>query len=90
MAGLLTLCPPSFLIDELHAHGHTACSPACFISTAMQADPSLRKINSSAAHIAHSLSFMNEEHAALVLWAVIQIHNRKKLIQTGQRALRTE
>ena len=64
----------------------------------MQADPSLRKINSSAAecahsgfgHIAHSLSFMNEEHAALVLWAVIQIHNRKKLIQTGQRALRTE
>lgn len=82
---------PSFLIDELHAHGHTDCASASHISSAMEADPALRKINSSIAECAHatlgrirkSMSYMNEAHATIYLWTAVQVHNRTRLLRKG-------
>ncbi|KAL8277421.1 hypothetical protein RQP46_010143 [Phenoliferia psychrophenolica] len=76
-----------FYVDELHAHGHTSCSSACFLAPAMKQDPSLRTLNSSAAECAHgtlartkkSLSYMNEEHGLLFMWVMIQVWNRRKI-----------
>lgn len=76
-----------FYIDELHAHGHTTCSSACLIAPVMQRDSVLHQVNTSAAEGAHafisriekSLSYMNEQHAILSMWIMINVWNRKKL-----------
>ncbi|KAH8107223.1 hypothetical protein BXZ70DRAFT_1060730 [Cristinia sonorae] len=74
-----------FLIDELHAHGHTTCGQACFSSNAMQFDERIRGINTSAAEcgnggmgrIRKSVSFMTYEHAVVFTKVFLDVWNRR-------------
>ncbi|GAA5942840.1 hypothetical protein JCM1841_005602 [Sporobolomyces salmonicolor] len=80
-----------FLIDELHCRGHSECSAACFLAPAMKEDPTLRMLNSSAAEGGHStlgrvrksISYMNESHANIFLWVMVQVHNRRLTLKMG-------
>jgi hypothetical protein len=73
-----------FVIDRMHASGHTGCSQSSFISHHEQTNPSLKTINSSAAEcgnsglgkIRKSTSYMTEEHAIWLCWAMIMVWNR--------------
>ncbi|GAA5903011.1 hypothetical protein JCM6882_009668 [Rhodosporidiobolus microsporus] len=70
-----------FYIDEFHAHGHRGCSAACHVSTAMNADPTLQLVNTSAAEccnarldrIKKSLKYMHGAHGVLLCRALIQV-----------------
>ncbi|GJN91182.1 hypothetical protein Rhopal_004200-T1 [Rhodotorula paludigena] len=76
----------SFYVDELHAHGHSACSSAGFLASAMQTNNNLVEINSSAAEAAHTsigknrltFSYQNEEHGAQMVALTFNMHNRIK------------
>ncbi|KAH8105834.1 hypothetical protein BXZ70DRAFT_1036489, partial [Cristinia sonorae] len=73
-----------FLIDELHAHGHSGCGQACFASNAMTYDERVRAINTSAAEcgngglkrIRKSVSYMTYEHTVLYTKAFFDVWNR--------------
>jgi hypothetical protein len=77
-----------FVIDEMHANGHSSCSQAFFISNYMQTRGSLKPVNSSAAEcsnsglnrIRKSVSYMSEGHAALFTFVYMSIWNRRKEI----------
>ncbi|TYJ53182.1 hypothetical protein B9479_006210 [Cryptococcus floricola] len=83
-----------FLIDELHAHNHTACSESGFLTLVMKNQPQYQPIYSSAAESGHailrrvrkSLSYMNEAHANRFLYIAIQALNRRKLVNMGAEA----
>ena len=59
-----------FLVDQFHASGHTKCSRASSSTYAMQYDPNLQTINTSAAEIGNSgaakirksVSYMTQRH----------------------------
>lgn len=73
-----------FLIDEMHAHDHTRCGPACFASNSMRFDDTIRAINTSAGEcgnkgirrIRKSVSFMIYEHAVVFTKAYLDVWNR--------------
>ncbi|TCD69372.1 hypothetical protein EIP91_007928 [Steccherinum ochraceum] len=78
-----------FLIDELHAHGHSDCGQACFASNAMYFNELVRKVNTSAAEcgnkgmrrIRKPVSFMTYEHAVLYTKAFLDVWNRNIAIR---------
>ncbi|KAI8974547.1 hypothetical protein BD414DRAFT_399949, partial [Trametes punicea] len=73
-----------FLIDELHAQGHTKCGRACFASNAMQYDDRVRAANTSAAEcgnkgigwIRKSVSYMTYSHAVCYTKVYLDVWNR--------------
>jgi hypothetical protein len=77
-----------FVVDEMHANGHSQCSQAFFISNYMQTRGSLKCINTSAAEcsnsglnrIRKSVSYMGEGHAALFTYVYMSVWNRRKEI----------
>lgn len=88
-----------FVVDEMHANGHSNCSQACFVSNYMQVRPSLMSINTSAAEcsnaglnrIRKSVSYMNQAHAILFTYLYLCVWNRRRehLFKTeGDKRLR--
>jgi Kyakuja-Dileera-Zisupton transposase len=75
-----------FVIDEMHAKGHSSCSQACFLSNYMQTRPDLLPVNSSAAEcsnsglnrIRKSVSYMNEANAILYTHTFLSVWNRRR------------
>jgi hypothetical protein len=75
-----------FVIDEMHAKGHSNCSQACFLSNYMQTRSDLLPINSSAAEcsnsglnrIRKSVSYMHETNAILYAHTFISVWNRTR------------
>lgn len=75
-----------FVIDEMHAKGHTNCSQACYISNYMQVQPTIGSINSSAAEcsnsglkrIRKSVSYMDQNHAFMFTYVYLSTWNRKR------------
>lgn len=75
-----------FVIDEMHAKGHSNCSQACFLSNYMQTRPDLLAVNSSAAEcsnsglnrIRKSVSYMNETNAILYTHTFLSVWNRRR------------
>jgi len=75
-----------FVIDEMHANGHSSCSQACFLSNYMQTNADLLRINSSAAEcsnsglnrIRKSVSYMSENHAILYTHTFLSVWNRRR------------
>ena len=83
-----------FLVDQFHASGHTKCSKASSSTYAMQFDPNLRVINTSAAEVGNSgaakirksVSYMTQRHAIQYTKVYMDIMNRCKtqtMIQKG-------
>ncbi|KAH9891715.1 hypothetical protein C8Q73DRAFT_650175, partial [Cubamyces lactineus] len=76
-----------FLIDELHAQGHTRCGRACFASNAMLYDDRVRAANTSAAEcgnnglgrVRKSVSYMTYGHAVQYTKAYLDVWNRCKI-----------
>lgn len=76
-----------FLIDELHAQGHSRCGQACFASNWMRFDNEVWAANTSAAEcgnkgmkrIRKSVSFMVYEHAIIFTKAFLDVWNREKI-----------
>ena len=64
-------CNTRFLVNQFHASGHTKCSKASSSTYAMQFDPNLQVINTSAAEVGNSgaakirksVSYMTQQHA---------------------------
>lgn len=73
-----------FVIDEFHQHDHTKCSSACFLSTYMANDPTLQRLNSSAAEcgnaglarIRKSVRYCRQYQATLLTRHFLIIWNR--------------
>jgi len=83
-----------FLVDQFHASGHTKCSKASSSTYAMQFDPNLQTINTSAAEVGNSgaakiwksVSYMTQRHAIQYTKVYMDIVNRckiKTMIQKG-------
>ena len=78
-----------FVVDEMHANGHTHCSQACFVSNYMNVRSSLMSVNSSAAEtsnsglnrIRKSVSYMGQSHAILFTYVYLSVWNRKKEVE---------
>lgn len=78
-----------FVVDEMHANGHTHCSQACFVSNYMNVRSSLMAVNSSAAEtsnsglnrIRKSVSYMGQNHAILFTYIYLCVWNRKKELE---------
>ena len=72
-----------FVIDEMHAKGHSNCSQVCFLSNYMQTRSDLLPINSSAAEcsnsslnqIRKSVSYMNETNVILYTHTFLSVWN---------------
>ncbi len=72
-----------FVVDEMHANGHSACSQASFSSNYMQCSPRLQEVNTSAAEcsnsglsrIRKSISYMSQNHAILLIYVYICVWN---------------
>ena len=90
-----------FVVDEMHANGHTSCSQACFVSNYMQLRPKLMSINSSAAEcsnaglarIRKSVSYMSQAHAIQSTYVYLCVWNRKRehlFKNEGERLLQTQ
>lgn len=83
-----------FLIDRFHQHGHYACSPACFLSTYIEFNEDLRKINSSAgesgnaglAKIRRPLSYMSQRRAVIFVYVYFAIWNRLRYRAAQRKA----
>jgi hypothetical protein len=75
-----------FVIDEMHAKGHSACSQASFSSNYMQCSTRLQEVNTSSAEcsnsglsrIRKSVSYMNQQHAILLTYVYICLWNRRR------------
>jgi hypothetical protein len=75
-----------FVVDEMHANGHSSCSQSCFLSNYMLTQADLRSVNSSAAEcsnsglsrIRKSVSYMNEENAILYAHTFLSVWNRRR------------
>lgn len=83
-----------FLVDQFHATGHTKCSKASSSTYAMQFDPNIQVINTSAAEVGNSgaakirksVSYMTQRHAIQYTKVYMDIVNRCKIrtmIQKG-------
>ncbi|KIL00896.1 hypothetical protein PAXRUDRAFT_128842 [Paxillus rubicundulus Ve08.2h10] len=78
-----------FLIDEMHAHDHSHCGKACFVSNDMRYDNQIRAVNTSAAEcgnkgmkrIHKSVSFMAYDHAVQFTKVFLYIWNRNAVLQ---------
>jgi hypothetical protein len=90
-----------FVVDEMHANGHTSCSQACFVSNYMQLRPKLMSINSSTAEcsnaglarIRKSVSYMSQAHAIQSTYVYLCVWNRKRehlFKNEGERLLQTQ
>ena len=83
-----------FVIDEMHANGHSSCSQACFLSNYMQTCPDLQPVYSSAAEcsnsgldqIRKSVSYMNEANAIIYTHTYISVWNRRREIGFQKQA----
>jgi Kyakuja-Dileera-Zisupton transposase len=77
-----------FVIDEMHANGHSNCSQACFLSNYMHTTSDLLHINSNAAECSNSglsrirktISYMNEKHAILYTHVYVSVWNRLRIL----------
>ena len=75
-----------FLIDEMRAKGHSACSQASFSSNYMQCSPRLQEVNTSSAEssnkglnrIRKSISYMGQKNAILLTYVYICVWNRRR------------
>jgi hypothetical protein len=75
-----------FVIDEMHANGHSNCSQACFLSNYMQTNLDLLAVNSSAAEcsnsglnrICKSVSYMSKANAVLYMYTFLSVWNRRR------------
>ena len=87
-------CNTRFLVDQFHASGHTKCSQASSLTYAMQFDPNLQVINTSAAEVGNSgaakirksVSYMTQCHAIQYTKVYMDVMNRckiKTMIQKG-------
>ena len=76
-----------FLVDQFHASGHTKCSKASSSTYAMQFDPNLQVINTSAAEVGNSgaakirksVSYMTQQHAIQYTKVYMDVTNRCKI-----------
>lgn len=79
-------CNTRFVVDEFHGTGHTKCSNACLATHAMQYDPSLQVVNTSAAEVGNSgaakiqksVSYMTQTHAIQYTKVYMDVMNRCK------------
>ncbi|KAK0519539.1 hypothetical protein OC835_005589 [Tilletia horrida] len=77
-----------FVVDELHQHGHSSCTPSSWLSTYMANDPTLRHLNSSAAEcgnaglgrIKKSVAYSSATHAISITRHFLSLWNRRKAI----------
>lgn len=75
-----------FVVDEFHAMGHTKCSSASSATHAMQYDPNLQVVNTSAAEVGNSgvgkirksVSYMTQTHAIEYTKVYMDVMNRCK------------
>lgn len=75
-----------FVMNEMHANGHSACSQASFSSNYMQCSPRLQEVNTSAAEcsnsglsrIRKSVSYMSQNHAIVLTYVYICVWNRRR------------
>ena len=75
-----------FVIDEMHAKGHSACSQASFLSNYMQGRTMLQSVNTSAAEcsnsglsqIQKSISYMGQKNAITLMYVYISVWNWKR------------
>lgn len=75
-----------FVVDEFHAVGHTKCSSASSATHAMQYDPNLQAVNTSAAEVGNSgvgkirksVSYMTQTHAIEYTKVYMDVVNRCK------------
>jgi hypothetical protein len=76
----------SFVIDEMHAKGHSSCSQASFSSNYMQCSTRLQEVNTSSAEcsnsglnrIRKSVSYMSQKHAIQLTYVYICMWNRRR------------
>ncbi|KAL9938696.1 hypothetical protein V8E36_002415 [Tilletia maclaganii] len=76
-----------FVVDELHQHGHSQCTPSSWLSTYMANDPALRHLNSSAAEcgnaglsrIKKSVAYSTAPHAIALTRHFLSLWNRRKI-----------
>ncbi|CAD6927259.1 unnamed protein product [Tilletia laevis] len=76
-----------FVVDELHQHGHSQCTPSSWLSTYMANDPNLRHLNSSAAEcgnaglsrIKKSVAYSTAPHAIAITRHFLSLWNRRKI-----------
>ncbi|KAE8217837.1 hypothetical protein CF326_g9326 [Tilletia indica] len=76
-----------FVVDELHQHGHSQCTPSSWLSTYMANDPELRHLNSSAAEcgnaglsrIKKSVAYSTAPHAIALTRHFLSLWNRRKI-----------
>ncbi|KIJ31609.1 hypothetical protein M422DRAFT_53298 [Sphaerobolus stellatus SS14] len=72
-----------FVVDEFHASDHTKCSKASHASFALQHDPQIQLINTSAAEVGNSgaskicksVSYMTQWHAIIFIKTYLDIMN---------------
>jgi len=77
-----------FLIDNFHSTGHKSCSAAYFLKTYSSSQPSLGKINSSAAEcgnggltrIRKSVRYMGQERAIIYTAVFLSLWNRSRIL----------
>ncbi len=76
----------SFVIDEMHAKGHSSCSQASFSSNYMQCSTRLQGVNTSSAEcsnsglnrIRKSVSYMSQKHTIQLIYVYICMWNRRR------------
>lgn len=76
-------------IDGFHAGGHSMCSPASMVTNYSATDPSLAKVNSSAAEcgngalskIRTSVRYMGQRRAVIYTKTFLSIWNRMKMLR---------
>jgi len=84
-----------FFVDQFHASGHTKCSKASSSTYAMQFDPFLQAVNTSAAEVGNSgaakirksVSYMTQRHAIQYTDVYMDITNRCKYLSMKQKGL---
>jgi len=84
-----------FLVDQFHASGHTKCSKASSSTYAMQFDPNLQVVNTSAAEVGNSgaakirksVSYMTQRHAIQYTKVYMDVMNRCKTRTMIQKEL---
>lgn len=82
-----------FIVDQFHFSGHTKCSRACSATYAMQHNPVLQVINTSAAEVGNSgaaricksVSYMTQAHAIQYTKVYMDVTNRIKRIDIEAR-----
>jgi len=75
-----------FVIDKMHATGHTACSSASFLTNYVKTRPELGNVNSSAAEccnsglskIKKSISYMGERRTFVYAFVFLNVWNRMR------------